>query len=137
MNVQKSLYRTLLRLGVNMIRPSDYVVSKVDHHPDLVFGFLEQEGHSMYILLANYLIGDHKALPEPEVVLKVSPADRKATVFTCEWPNNKEVSSTALDRRVKTWLEKQVSYGHNFLGLSPVKKDRHAVALRVIKGRVQ
>jgi hypothetical protein len=139
MNIQKSLYRSLLRLGINMIRPLDYMVSKADHHPDLVFGFLEQEGHSMYILLANYLIEERKALPEPEVVLKVSPEDNRATVFTCEWPNNKELSSTALDRHVNTWLEKQVSYGHTFLRPSPVKKDRlakerHAVALRVIKG---
>jgi hypothetical protein len=115
MNVEKSLYRTLLRLGINFIRPQDSMVSRVDQYHDLVFACLEQVGSSLYVMLATYLIEDHKLSPDPEIVIEVTPEEMRATVLTCEWVNTKEVASTGLNRRVRNWLEQQVTRGHNFV----------------------
>jgi hypothetical protein len=56
MNVEKALYRTLLRLGINFIRPQDYMVSRADYNHDLIFACLEQVGSSLYVMLAMYFI---------------------------------------------------------------------------------
>jgi hypothetical protein len=113
MNVQKSLFRSLLRLGVDMIYPQRYVRSVTDSG-DLVFGVLEVQGPQMYVLVASYLMEDGKLVPDPEIVIHVSPLDRKATVFTCQWVNDKEIASTGLDRRVFKWLQMQFERGHHF-----------------------
>jgi hypothetical protein len=118
MNIQKDLYQCLLHLGVDMAHPQGYICSRVDGKPDLVFSFLQwDDGGGMYILLATYLMEDAKAFPEPEVVLWVSPSKKTATVFTCEWINEKEVASPALDARVSVWLNVQIARGHHFRGL--------------------
>jgi hypothetical protein len=127
MNVQKMLYQCLLRLGVDMIHPQGYRCSLADRSPDLVFSFLQWDEGGMYVLLTNYLFEDAKAFPEPEVVLWVSPSKKTATVFTCQWTNEKEVSSPALDARVSVWLDLQIIRGHHFLGLQ--KMPGNVVAL--------
>jgi hypothetical protein len=126
MNVQKSLYQTLLRLGINMNHPPGYMISRNDHGSDLVLGCLRQEGSSMYLLLATYWMEDYKALPEPEVVVQITPAEQTATTVTCEWMNSKEIASTALDERVRNWLELQIEVGHTF---RPVREIHHAVTV--------
>jgi hypothetical protein len=126
MNVQKSLYRTLLRLGINMNDPPKYVVSRSDPFGDLILACLEKKGSSLYILLATYWIEDDKAFPEPEVVVQIMPAEQRATSITCEWRDSKEIASTSLDRRIRDWLETQVQNGHSFL---PVRGIPHAVAV--------
>jgi hypothetical protein len=133
MNVQKALFRSLLRLGMNTIHPQNYVCSKVSPDDELVFGFLQQMGHDMYVAIAHYSFKGRTAVPDPEVVLWVSPLDRRATTVTCQWPNKKEVASRALDRRVKDWLEIQVAHGHNFWGLNAEKRKENVVALHVVK----
>jgi hypothetical protein len=115
MNVEKALYRSLRRLGINFIRPQDYMVSRADYNHDLVFACLEQVGSSLYIMVATYLMEDHIMSPDSEVVIEVTPEEMRATVLTCEWVNTKEIASSGLNRRVRAWLEQQVTRGHNFV----------------------
>jgi hypothetical protein len=115
MNVEKSLYRSLLRLGINFIRPQDYMVSRADYDHDLLFAILEQTGSILYIMLATYSMEDHIMRPDPEVVLEVDPEERRATVLTCEWVNKKEIASAGLDKQVRNWLQAQAERGHNFI----------------------
>jgi hypothetical protein len=134
MNVQNILYQCLLRLGVDMIHPQGYRCSLAERAPDLVFSFLQWDDGGMYILLANYLYEDCKAFPDPEVVLWVSSSKKTATVFTCQWTNEKEVSSPALDARVSVWLDLQIIRGHHFLGLQ--KMPGNVVALHSVRRRI-
>jgi hypothetical protein len=97
-----------------MIHPQGYVCSEAARGHDLVFSFLKWDKGGMYVLLATYLLKDGKALPEPEVVLWVSRSKKTATVFTCEWTNEKEEASPALDARVSFWLDVQIVRGHHF-----------------------
>jgi hypothetical protein len=134
MNVQKILYECFLRLGVDMIHPQGYVCSKAPRSPDLVFGFLRWDNGGMYVLLANYLMVDGQALPEPEVMLWISPREKRAVAVTCEWPNEKEVASPALDAQVFAWLELQIMRGHHFRGLQ--KMEGNVVALHSVRRRI-
>jgi hypothetical protein len=127
MSVQKILYQSLLRLGVDMIHPQDRVCSEAPPSPDLVFGFLKWDDGGMYVLLANYRMEDCKAVPVPEVVLWVSRKEKRAVAITCEWPNEKEETSPALDTRVSIWLDLQIMRGHHFLGHR--KMEGNVVAL--------
>jgi hypothetical protein len=131
MNIQKDLYQCLLRLGVDMVHPQGYVCSRVDRSPDLVFGFLEWDDGGMYVLLANYLIEDAKTFPDPEVVLWVSPSKKTATVFTCKWPNEKEIESLGLNHRIFVWLELQLVRSHHFRGLR--KMEGNVVPLHSVR----
>jgi hypothetical protein len=133
MNVQKSLFLSLLGLGMNTIYPQRYVCSKADHNSELVFGFLKQEGHDMFVLIAHYSFKGRTAIPDPEVILWVSPLDKIATTVTCEWPNKKEVASRALDKWTANWLEAELRHGHHF-SINIEKKD-NVVPLRLGKGR--
>jgi hypothetical protein len=120
MNVQKSIYQCLLRLGVDMTNPQGYRCSKATGHKDLVLGKLS----GGCVLLANYDMHDGLAHPDPEVVIQLSPSEKTATALTWEWNGRKEPVN---EKRVLSWLEMQLCRGHHFLGIH--KEESNVVAL--------
>jgi len=117
MNIEQSLYTSLVQLGLNVEQPQEFVISRIPDQHDLTLGLLKKEEGMLTILVAAYrLTRGYKPVPEPEVIFQVFPSEQRARVRSCLWSTGLAEPSQGLNYRIYTWLQNQISCGHTFNG---------------------
>jgi hypothetical protein len=117
MNIEQSLYASLVQLGLDVEKPQEFVISRIPDQRDLTLGLLKKEEGILTILVAAYrMTKSYKPLPEPEVIFNVIPSQKSAQVRSCLWSTGLAEPSRGLNYRIYTWLQSQILCGHTFNG---------------------